>query len=450
VVDSDIFESAASHNKGIISLKQRTQKLDDAAPEESLEDLLDKIPETMGDLLLKGDEKKINQTLKQILKGYLKCPVATRRKAVSSCKALMADLNVALQNQMAKTLENPLLLLLSQEEDPTVLSDLANLLHHLAMLLVQFAEYPYATRILLHLQQRYRKLSAGDGESRRILSEAVNKPLEPKIEQLILDGFRSNELPRQQKAAQLIGGLGVATAPLLVGIIRDEPDLRLRQLAASLLAEQGVEAANELKKQFVLQATTEGRARILEVMDGVTSDLRTELMFAIHDGSQLVRDEAIKLTERLNNDVAEKLLSQWMESKTTDIAIRAMKTLGGLRPALAFKKIIATLKTSNQEDRLAACCQTLGQIGDPRAIDALVKVLSAPRFLFFGKKYGPEVRASAAFALTQIDDKRIDGILTRYVNDEDPRVSEVACSRASAREQASAHRSQEQSDGHKP
>jgi diguanylate cyclase (GGDEF)-like protein len=450
VTDSDIFEAAVPQKRGMVSVRPQAQKVEEGAPEETLDDLLDKIPQTMGDLLLKGDEKKINQVLKQILKGYLKSTVATRRKAIASCKGLMTGLNVGLQNQMAKTLENPLLLLLSQEEDPTVLHDLANFLHNLAMLMIQFAEYPAATRILLHLQNRYRKISTADGERRKLLSEALNKPLEPKIEQLILDGFRSNDLPRQQKAAQLIGGLGVVTAPLLVGIIRNEPDLRLRHLAASLLAEQGVEAVNEMKKQFVLQTTTEERARILEVMDGVTNDLRTELMFAIHDGSQLVRDEAIKLTERLNNDVAEKLLSDWMESKTTDIAIRAMKALGSLRPAVAFKKILIALKSSKEEDRLAACCQTLGQIGDPRGIDALVKVLSTPRFLFFGKKYDPEVRASAAFALTQINDKRIDGILTKYVNDEDPRVSEVARSRASAREQALAPGSQEPPYPQKP
>jgi diguanylate cyclase (GGDEF)-like protein len=450
VTHSDIFESAVPRNKGTKSVRRRFQTVEEGAPEESLDDLLDKMPQTIGDLLLEGDEKKINQVLKQILRDYLKSGAVARRKAITRCKGLMTGLNLPMQNQMAKTLENPLLLLLSQEEDPTVLSDLADFLHTLAKLLIQFAEYPLATRILLHLQNRYRKMSTADHEKYKFLAGVLNKPLEPKIEQLILNGFRSNEKSRQENAAQLIGGFGVVTAPLLVGIIRNEPDLRLRHLAASLLAEQGVEAVNELKKQFVLQTTTEERARILEVIDGVTSDLRTELMFAIHDGSHLVRDEALKLTERLNNGVAEKLLSEWMESKTTDIAIRAMKTLGSLRPAVAFKKILTTLTFSKEEDRLAACCQTLGQIGDPRGVDALLKVLSTPRFLFFGKKYGREVRASAAFALTQIHDKQIDGILTKYVNDRDPRVSEIARSRTSTREQSLEPRSQEAPDPKKP
>jgi HEAT repeat protein len=320
--------------------------------------------------------------------------------------------------------------------DPKILKDVAGFLHHLAMLLIQFAEYPAATRILLHLQHRYRKIGAADGERRKALSEALNMPLDPRIERLILDDFRSREALRQQRAAQLLGELGSVTTPLLVHVIRNEADLRLRHLAASLLAEQGPEAAMELKRQFVLQTTTEERARILEVIDRVTGDLRTELTFAIHDGSQTVRDEAIKLAERLNNEVAEKLLSEWMDSKTTDIAARAMKTLGRLRPAMTLRRILAILKSAKEEDRLVACCQTLGQIGDLMGMDALVRVLSAPRFLFLGKKYAPEVRANAAFALSQMEDSRIAGILVRFMNDKDPRVSEIARSRASGRQQA--------------
>jgi diguanylate cyclase (GGDEF)-like protein len=434
VTNSGIFQSEVDKQKRLKSARAQVGKVEAPLPEESIEDLLDKMPQTMGDLLLKGDEKKIDQVIVKILKGYLRGSTGTRQKVITRCRGLMEDLNVGLQNQMAKHLERPLLLVLSQEVDPKILKDLAGFLHHLAMLLIQFAEYSVATRILLHLQHRYKKTSAADGETRKLLSEALNKPLEPKIEQLVLDDFRSNEPLRQQKAAQLLGGLGFVTTPLLIGIIRDETDLRLRRLAASLLADQGPEAAMELKKQLVVQTTTEGRARILEVIDGVTGDLRTELTFAIHDGSQLVRDEAIKLAERLNNEVAEKLLSEWMESKTVDIAARAMKVLGRLRPATALRKILAVLKSAKEEDRLVACCQTLGQIADPKGIDALARVLSAPRFFFFGKKYAPEVRASAAFALNQMDDRRVAGILTKFVKDKDPRVSEIAHSRTSARE----------------
>jgi diguanylate cyclase (GGDEF)-like protein len=436
VTDSEIFQVEAPRRKGIKSRRAEVEKAEEPLTEEPIEDLLDRMPQTMGDLLLKGDENKINQVIRQILKGYLRGSTATRQKVVNRCRGLMDDLNVGLQNQMAKHLERPLLLLLSQEVDPKILKDVAGFLHHLAMLLIQFAEYPAATRILLHLQHRYRKISAADGERRKALSEALNMPLEPKIERLILDDFRSNEPLRQQRAAQLLGELGPVTTPLLVRIIRNEADLRLRHLAASLLAEQGPEAAMELKRQFVLQTTTEERARILEVIDGVTGDLRTELTFAIHDGSQMVRDEAIKLAERLNNEVAEKLLSEWMESKTTDIAARAMKTLGRLRPAMTLRKILAVLKSAKDEDRLVACCQTLGQIGDLMGMDALARVLSAPRFLFLGKKYAPEVRANAAFALSQMDDRRIAGILGKFMNDKDPRVSEIARSRTSGRQQA--------------
>ena len=64
---------------------------------------------------------------------------------------------------MAKHLINPLLFVLSREEEPQVLTHLGTFLHRIAAVLIQFVEYPSATRILLHLQQRYHELHKSNG-----------------------------------------------------------------------------------------------------------------------------------------------------------------------------------------------------------------------------------------------------------------------------------------------
>jgi len=52
-----------------------------------------------------------------------------------SCQDLFEDLNTGLQNQLAKILAKPLLLVLSQEKDPAVLRELTNLLYRLSSVL---------------------------------------------------------------------------------------------------------------------------------------------------------------------------------------------------------------------------------------------------------------------------------------------------------------------------
>jgi HEAT repeat protein len=362
----------------------------------------------------------------RIFKSYGERGIEGKQEVLSRCSGLLDELNVGLQSQMGKHLIDPLLFALSREEEPQVLTHLGTLLHRIAAVLIQFVEYPSATRILFHLQQRYHELHRSNGSHTERLGQALLRPLNPEAQQIVLEDFRSNEPSRQQKAAQLLAGLGPATIPMLIEVVKSGGDLRIRRLATSLLAEQGMEGTKQLKKDLILQTTSEERLRILEVIDGATHDLKAELVYAIHDESQQVRGEAIRLAERINDEGAIQLLLECTESKRGDVAVKAIKCLGRIRPQMALDRILSLLKSSKEKDRVVACCQTLAQIGDPKSIDILARILHAPAFLFVGKKYGPEARASAALALTQMNDPRVIEILGKYTVDKNAQVSDIA------------------------
>ena len=219
-----------------------------------------RMPREIGDLLLEGEEREITSIIKRLFHGYLKSNPQVRQKVIGRCQHLFEGLITGLQNQLAKILAKPLLLVLSQEKDPAVLRELANLLYRLSTLLVQFAEYPVATQILLHLQRRYRKLLEANSEQAKMFEEILMKPLDPKAQELLLQDFHSKETLRQQNAVQLLGSLGKVSTPLLIEVVKGEADLRIRQLAASLLSEQGYEAAKMLKREFMLESTAEETA----------------------------------------------------------------------------------------------------------------------------------------------------------------------------------------------
>ena len=412
--------------KKIGLIEGKIQGEEDGVSDESSGSLSEEMPLHMSDLLLEGNKDKINQMMNRIFRPYHGSGIKGKQEVLSRCSGLMDDLNVGLQSQMAKHLINPLLLVLSREEEPQVLTHLGTFLHRIATVLIQFVEYPSATRVLLHLQQRYHELRKSNGGQGEVLTQALVRPLKPETQQIVLEDFRSNNPSRQQKAAQLLAGLGRGTIPLLIEVVKGEGDLRIRRLATSLLAEQGIEGTKQLKKDLILQTTSEERSRILEVIDGATHDLRAELVYAIHDESQHVRSEAIRLAERINNEEVNQLLLECMESKRGDVAVKAIKCLGRIRPQMALDRILSLLKSSKEKDRLVACCQTLGQIGDPKSIDVLARILQAPGFLFLGKKHGPEVRANAALALTQMNDPRVVEILGKHTGDKNAQVSDIA------------------------
>jgi diguanylate cyclase (GGDEF)-like protein len=401
---------------------------DRQTPTESLEHFFSKMPVHMSDLLLQGNDKEITAIIRRLFQGYLQGTTQSRLKVISRCLNLFEDLNIGLQNQLAKHLDNPLLLVLSQEKEPVVLKDLVGLLNRLATLLIEFGEYAHASRILLHLQRRHRKLLEANSEQANTLEEILMRPLEPKAQQVLMQDFLSKDPSRQQNAVQLVGSLGKITIPLLLNVVRREEDLRVRQLAASLLSEQGYEATKMIKREFFLQISSEERVRILQVIDGVTRDLKTELIHALNDEDLKVREEAFLLAERLNTDDVENLLLGLMESKKLDLAVAAIKNLARIRPKAALAKVLYIIKSAKEKDRLIACCQALGQIGDADCIEPLANILLLRSLLSRLKRHDPRLRSTAAVALAQINDTRITDILAKCVDDKDQQVRQIAAS----------------------
>ena len=347
---------------------------------------------------------------------------------IARCQLLFESLITGLQNQLAKILAKPLLLVLSQEQNPAVLRDLANLLYRLCTLLVEFAEYPVATQILLHLQRRYRKLLEDNSEEAGVFEEILLKPLDPKAQELLLQDFHSKETLRQQNAVQLLGSLGRVAYPLLIEVVKSDADLRVRQLAASLLSEQGYEAAKRMKREFMLESTAQERLQILDVIDSVTRDVKAELIHALDDDHAEVRAKGFRLAQRLNTDDVESILLQRAGSMKGEVAAEAIKCLGSVRPKAALDKIESLMKTAKDKERLVACCQTLGQIGDPRGIDLLERVLSIQSFLSRRKKNASPIRVAATVALSFIHDPRAAQILEQCTRDRDPQVRQMAAS----------------------
>jgi len=403
----------------------RTVQKKTSQPVETLEDLAAKMVVRVSDLLLKGEEAKLKEIIKMFLQEYLQGPLPSRQRIVNRLKDMLECLNLGLQNQLAKIMVGMLLLVFSREDDPILLRELANLLHQINTILLQFGEYPPASQILLHLHRRQQDLVEAKSEQAQLLGKILLRPLEAKAQQLILEDFRSGDPARRQNAAQLLGSTGQATLPLLIKLIKSEEEFRVRQIAASLLAEQGPQAVKLLKRELAFQTTPDGKVRILEVLDSVTRDIRTELAHALTDDSEQVRQAALQLAERLNDDQTGKLLLEQSENGNLHVAVAAIRFLGKLKPPNANEKLVAIMQTAKKEDLVVACCQSLGLIGDSASIDPLAKLL-APKGLFRRKRQSPDVRVTAALALSQIDHPRVVQILSGYAEDNDPRVRQIA------------------------
>jgi HEAT repeat protein len=164
---------------------------------------------------------------------------------------------------------------------------------------------------------------------------------------------------------------------------------------------------------------------MLEVIDTITSDLKTELAYALADDNDQVHQAALQLAERLDQDQVGKLLLEQTENEKVHVAVAAIKLLGKLRPPAANEKIVSIMQAAKNEAVVVACCQSLGMMANSASIEPLAKLLASKGFLR-RQRHSADIRATAALALAQINHPRVAEVLANYAHDNDPRVRQIA------------------------
>jgi HEAT repeat protein len=165
---------------------------------------------------------------------------------------------------------------------------------------------------------------------------------------------------------------------------------------------------------------------MLEVGDTVTRALKTELAFALGDADPGVREAAYGLAARLNDARITPLLVDYAAHKDPVMAAGAIKCLGKLKPPGLVKLLAGIMKSAKDQALQVACCQALGQVADPAAVEPLTRILTSGGFLRFRKRWPADVRAAAAYALAQISDPRAAKTLASLAKDPDPRLKQLA------------------------
>ncbi|HJS43753.1 MAG TPA: diguanylate cyclase [Gemmatimonadales bacterium] len=367
------------------------------------------LPEFGKELVVTGEHGLLRGLLRRLFERFTEQDVGDRVRTVKACRDLYGRLIFAMRQTFAAAAAEFLVAALATEREPQVLRELGELLRTMAAGAVQFADYQLASRVLLAVTTRQQQLrDAGPALA------MLDGQMEPAALRLLDEDFRSGQPERVEQAAKVFGALGKAAIEPLIDVIKSENELRVRQLAARLVADAGPGGPEQMKRAVVTEVIVEKRARLLEVIDTVTPDLRAELGQCLHDASPRVRRAAFQLFERLRRDDLIDLVLPLTRHGQPAVARAAIRALAPLRTYASVEALSKTLATTADPRLAALCCQALGRSEHPAAIDALVGVLKARRFVFFGRRWGLDVQATAAAALHQIPDRRAAKMLARF------------------------------------
>jgi HEAT repeat protein len=394
--------------------------------QQSKDELIEALPAVSRDLLVNGEHKLARKAVRRVFTDYAIQEVAVRRRILDACRALLESSSQSVHNQLAAIVAEELLKAFREEGDDYLLGDLATLLYSLTGAILRFADFALAGRIFAELRQRQRELMKAARATGRGFT-VLNRRVDSTTRALLMEELQAKDPVRQERAALVLESLGKPAIALLIDVIKQEKDFRTRQLAAGLLSGMGRDAADRIKQEVVLEVTAEQRLRLLEVIDVVTRDLRSELAFCISDMNPRVRRAALRLAERLNDEQVLELLLDFARHPDIEVAKGAIRSLACLRSSHVANALIGTLEDARDAERVIACAQALAQLGDPAAVRPLAEVLTARRFPVIGPfRWDNQVRATAAFALAHIGGEGARSVLKQVANDPDPRIRQIA------------------------
>lgn len=170
------------------------------------------------------------------------------------------------------------------------------------------------------------------------------------------------------------------------------------------------------------------RERLITVLD-IIAPPELDIIFAelIRSPEPLIRTAAFLTLKRLDKLVVLKILHPVLKEKDSVIVVSALNTLGELGYREVCNPVIELLKTTADRTVQAACCETLGKIGNELAIPVLVEVAKGRKFLGILGGYANEVRGQATWALGRfIKDERAHKVLQKALNDASPLVRSAA------------------------
>ncbi|MFZ2920168.1 MAG: diguanylate cyclase [Desulfosalsimonadaceae bacterium] len=253
----------------------------------------------------------------------------------------------------------------------------------------------------------------------------LDKPMDSRIVEAIIEDLKSEDRLRRQEAFQLLSTLGQGIVPALIETLKREGSLRVRRMIAELIKNQGEEGVDVLKRSLMSESRPEFRARLVDVIDAVTPDVMLELSDTLSDASDVVRRSAFRLAERLNTSFVIDLMIELAGGDDPDVAIYAIGSLGNLKARQAADTLIRIAEQTEAKETLAAVCRAMGQIADPAFVTSLENILLPRRRLFFQKKTDLSVRVAALYAASQIHDPRVKPMLMVLADDPDSRIREV-------------------------
>jgi len=311
---------------------------------------------------------------------------------------------------MFKSLEKYFLEAVEKETDADIYRRVIDLLGRHAFRLILENRYDESVMILSLLKQHVSPDVEPDKERREIINETLVK-LAGEFSGVFVSDMKSNDERRQLQAMKIIIMLGDSASDILIQIIKETEDYRIRKNSARTLKNIGEKAVRRFVESLDLTISTSTLKRAVDVFDEFSEyDLMDKVSLLLEYPDSQIKRALLKYIcviamrsfsegEGEKASESKKLLISKLNDK--DVVIDVVRILGELKSNESVDELIRLSKIQNpnlQEE----ICIALGKIGERKGMPVLIKFARYKKSIFsiMSKKAVPAgVRMRAIDAL---------------------------------------------------
>lgn len=352
-----------------------------------------------------------------------------RRKAATEIVDMVQSLEAIARPGLVRALDGRVLEAQEGERDEETYAKLSSILERRAVTLLKEGDFDRMGEIL-GLVRRHRDVRSRPFERRPILADqAMERLARGDLPAVLLEDLKSGDPARQDRARELFVKMQEMGVKPLIDEVKKSEDLRLRHLLVLVIRSIGEDGVARLVETLSEERSPLVIARLLDVIRSVgMEDLVFESLKGLlrHPVAQ-IRLEVLDALHKMGGAKAADLALGALADDDPRVRTRAASILGdtrsreGIGPLLALLAPRGLFGREVEENLAEAAIQSLGAIGDERALPSLLELLeSAPR-LPLRKGRSARLRLAAARALVRFHtDPKVWEALTRSLQDRDP------------------------------
>ena len=166
----------------------------------------------------------------------------------------------------------------------------------------------------------------------------------------------------------------------LLEIARSDANVEIRKTAIRVLSERGEAAVDDLLKLFDSEQVPDVKRTVLQSLSEIKSPRVEEKLFAVASGNDVmdVRRQAIRLLGERATKRSFEFLSQTAQSAdgNAEVQVQAVRAISERRSEESVPILIKIARTHTNQLVRKQAIRSLGESGDPRAIEFFREVLS--------------------------------------------------------------------------